>query len=139
MQHGRYFVHEHPIHNLELGNARNHGSMLEACVHSVEIDQCETGTVPPSQGDDGKEELIRSHSGFLTKSEEIARNLHTLRFQIRDKDDPKLVTSILEGLIEQMETDAKRGEEEWNLYAMEIGVHVDEDAVDFDNHGCHCP
>ena len=32
-----------------------------------------------------------------------------------------------------METDAKRGEGEWKLYAMEIGVQVDEDAVDLDN------
>ena len=44
-----------------------------------------------------------------------------------------LVTSIFEGLIVQVETDAKRGEGKWKLHAMEIGVHVDEDAVDFDS------
>ena len=43
------------------------------------------------------------------------------------EDDPRLVTSILKGLTKQ------RGEGEWKLDAMEIGVHVDEDAVDFDN------
>ena len=41
----------------------------DAGVYFVEIDQCETGAVLPSRGDDGKEELIRSHSGFLTNSE----------------------------------------------------------------------
>ena len=89
--------------------------------------------MPPSQEDDGKEEPIRSHSGILTNSEDIAKSLHTLRFQNRDKDDLKFVTSILEASMKQMETDAKRGEGRWNLYAMEIGAHVDEDAVDFDN------
>ena len=44
----------------------------EAGVHSVVINQCETGSVVPSQGD-GKEEPIKSHSGLLTNSEEIAK------------------------------------------------------------------
>ena len=106
--------------------------MSEAGVHFVEIDQCETGTVLPSRRDDGKEEPIRSHSGFLTNSEEIAESLGVFRFRNWDEDDPTLLTSILEGLIKQMETDAKRGEGEWKICAMDIGVHVDEDAVDFD-------
>ena len=104
--------------------------MSEAGVHFVEIDQCETGTVPPSRGDDGKEEPIRSHSGFLTNSEETAESLGVFRFRNWDEDDPKLLTSIFEGLIKQMETDAKRGEGEWKICAMDIVVHVDEDAVD---------
>ena len=86
--------------------------------------------MPPSQGDDGKEEPIRSESGFLTNSKEIAKSLNGLTFQDRDKGDLKPVTSILEGL-KQMKTDAKRGEVEWNVYAMAIGVRFDEDAVDF--------
>ena len=40
---------------------------------------------------------------------------------------------MLEGLIEQKETDAERGEGECKLCAVEIGAHVDEDAVELDN------
>ena len=94
--------------------------------------QCETGAMLPSPGDDGKEEAIQSHSGFLTISEETAESLDMLRFRNRDEDDLKLVTMILEGLI-KMETVAKRREGEWNLYAMEIRIPVDEDAEDFEN------
>ena len=57
-----------------------------------------------------KAEPVRSHSGFLTNSQEIARNLNEIRFQDRDKGDLKLAKSILEGLTKQIETDAKRGE-----------------------------
>ena len=52
-----------------------------------------------------------------------------LRFWNRDEFDPKLVTSIFEGLTKQVE----RGAGEWTLHAKEIGIHVDEGAVDFDN------
>ena len=82
--------------------------MSEAGGYSVEINQCETGAVLPSRGDDGKEECIRSHSDFLTNSEEVAKSLGMPRFRSRNEDGPKLVTSILDGLIKQ--TDAKRGE-----------------------------
>ena len=74
--------------------------MSEAGVSSVEINQCETGAVLPSQGDDG-------HSGFLNNAVEIAKSLNTLRFQDRDKDDLKLLTSILDGLMQTEEKETR--------------------------------
>ena len=107
--------------------------MSGAGVYSVKIDQCKPGAVLPLQGDDGKEEPVLSHSGFLTSSKEIAKSLDALMFKDRDKGDLKSVKSLLEVLMKDIETDAKRCEENLNLYAMELCVHVDEDAVDFDN------
>ena len=54
--------------------------MSEAGVSFVEINPFETGTVPPSQGEDGKEGLVLSHFGFLPCSEEIAKGLNALGF-----------------------------------------------------------
>ena len=107
--------------------------MPEAGVYFVKIDRCETGAALLSRGDDGKEEPIRRRAGFLTNPKEIAKSLGLCRFWKREEDGPKLITSILEGLIRQTEIDAKRGQGGWNLDVMEIGVHVDDDAVDFDN------
>ena len=50
----------------------------------------------------------RSHVGLLTNSEEIAKILGMVRFEHRDEGDPKLVTSIFEGLIKLMDTGKAR-------------------------------
>ena len=57
MHHRRYFAHEHPntTSNWEMQKIKK--VMSEAGVYSVEIHQCETGAVPPSQEDDGKRSL----------------------------------------------------------------------------------
>ena len=65
MQHGRYFVHDHPYTTSSWEMQEVWKLMSEAGVYFVEINQRETGAVLPSRGDDGKEEPIRSHSGFL--------------------------------------------------------------------------
>ena len=48
-------------------------------------------------------------------------------------NDKKLVKSILEGLVQQLVADAEHGEGEWRLYAMEIGVGIAEEPVNFHN------
>ena len=48
---------------------------------------------------DEKEELKQSHSGFLTKKEEMRNN---------NEDGLKLVTRIFKGVIKQMETDTNK-------------------------------
>ena len=102
-------MHEHPYtaSNWEIQEIWKFVS--ETGVYFVEDNRSEPGAVLPSQGEDGKAQPIRSHSGFLTNSEEIAKNLNAIRLQDRDKGDLKLVTSFLEGLMKQMETHAKRG------------------------------
>ena len=129
--------------------------MSEAGVDFVEVDQCEAGAVLSSMEDDEKEEPIQKHSGFLTNSEEIMKSLSVFKCRNRDEKDPRgkhehgpqiggkrsqmaefypprLVESTLEGLTKQLEADGMKGEGAWTLYVMEIGVHIDEDAVDFD-------
>ena len=95
---------------------------------------------------------IQKASGFVTNSWFIAEEIRQFRCRNRDKQayhehasliggdnaklaevyPPALVDAILAGLVKQIEYDLQIGKGDWCLGAMEIGIHVDEDAVDFD-------
>ena len=83
MQHGRYFVQEHPYTTSNLEMQEIWKLMSEAGAYFVEVNQWETGAVPPSQGADGKEEPIRSHSGFSQQRRGDCENLEHNRIPVQ--------------------------------------------------------